>query len=172
MGGKIPRLNAIARRIWNLLESHNAYLTATYVASAANIADPFTRDFSARTRKFFDLEVQLNPEIFKSHVLRGGPFTPHIDWFASCHNTQLPRFCAWQEGVQGAEFRDAFQHCWSSCPGYMFPPFSLLPKVLQKIRDEKAKMVVVHPDWPGALWAPTLQRKYKEKTGYQIVSER
>ncbi len=164
MGGKIPRLNILARRIWDLLEAQNATLTATYVASVDNIADLFTRDFSARTRRFFDLEVQLNPEIFANHVLREGPFTPKIDWFASCFNTQLPRFCAWQEGVEGAEFIDAFQQRWSTCPGYMFPPFSLLPKVLQKIRDEKAKMVVVHPDWPGALWAPTLQSEYRIRT--------
>jgi hypothetical protein len=89
-------------------------------------------------------------------VFAAGPFQPQIDWFASCHNTQLPRFCAWQEGLNGAEFVDAFAHDWSRCPGYMFPPFGLLPKVLQKVTNDKAKMVLIHPDWPGALWRPRL----------------
>jgi hypothetical protein len=159
MGGKVGRLNIIARRIWDLLETHNAFLTATYLASAQNVADPFTRGFSAKTRRFFDLEVQLNPTVFASHVRNSGPFSPEIDWFASCHNKQLPRFCAWQEGVQGAECIDALQQDWSQCPGYMFPPFSLLPKVLRKIRDERAHIILVHPNWLGALWAPTLQSK-------------
>jgi hypothetical protein len=142
MGGKIQRLNTIARRIWDLVEAHNAFITATYVASAQNVADEFTRGFNAETRRFFDLEVQLNPLVFASTVMKG-PFVPQIDWFASCHNKQLPRFCAWQEGVQGAECIDAFQHDWSPEPGYMFPPFSLLPKVLKKIWDERAKMVLI-----------------------------
>jgi hypothetical protein len=159
MGGKVPRLNVVARRIWDLLEDKNAFLTATYVASAANVADSLTRGFLAKTRRFFDLEVQLNPSIFHSHVLYSGPFVPEIDWFASCHNKQLPRFCAWQEGLHGAEYLDAFQHDWSQTPGYMFPPFALLPKVLKKIRDERAQMVLVHPNWPGALWGPTLNSK-------------
>jgi hypothetical protein len=42
MGRKIQRLNRIARRIWDLVEVHNAFLTATYVASAQNVADAFT----------------------------------------------------------------------------------------------------------------------------------
>jgi hypothetical protein len=92
-----------------------------------------------------------------------GPFVPQIDWFASCDTTQLPRFCAWQEGMQGAECLDAFQQDWSHEPGYMFPPFSLLPKVLKKIRDERARMVLIHPEWPGALWGPTLNSEYKTK---------
>jgi hypothetical protein len=159
MGGKIKRLDVIAQKIWDLLETHDAFLTATYVASAENIADQYTRGFSTKTRRFFDLEVQLDPEVFKDEILSTGPFAPQIDWFASCDNRQLPRFCAWQEGTHGAEFLDAFQHAWNMVPSYMFPPFSLLPKVLRKIRDERASMVVVHPDWPGALWAPTLKSK-------------
>ncbi len=159
MGGKVSRLNVIARRIWDLLERHDAFLTATYVPSAQNVADPLTRGFTAKTRRFFDLEVQLNPNVFKTHIVNHGPFSPVFDWFASCHNKQLPRFCAWQEGTQGAECIDAFQQDWSRFPGYMFPPFSLLPKVLKKIRDEHAKMVLVHPNWPGALWGPTLNSK-------------
>ncbi len=155
MGGNVKRLDKIAREIWSLLEAKNAYLTAVYVPSADNIADRFTRGV-VPTQRFFDLEVQLNPTIFQEMVFAAGPFQPQIDWFASCHNTQLPRFCAWQEGLNGAEFVDAFAHDWSRCPGYMFPPFGLLPKVLQKVTNDKAKMVLIHPDWPGALWRPRL----------------
>jgi hypothetical protein len=68
LGGKVPRLNAVARRIWDLLETQNAFLTATYVASADNIADQYTRGFSAKTRRFFDLQVQLDPAVFNSEI--------------------------------------------------------------------------------------------------------
>ena len=129
MGGKVKRLDIIARQIWDLLEKHDAFLTATYVQSAKNVADKFTRGFSQETKRFFDLEVQLNPSVFRQKIWKKGPFIPQIDWFASNANKQLPRFCAWKEGTDGAEYRDAFMHNWGSEPGYLFPPFALLPKV-------------------------------------------
>ncbi len=161
MGGNVRRLDRIARRIWDLLESHSAFLTAVYVASADNVADQYTRGFDQNAKRFFDLEVQLNPRIFRERVFSHGPFVPTIDWFASCHNAQLSRFCAWQEGLSGACFVDAFAHDWGLEVGYMFPPFCLLPKVLQKVLSDKAKIVLIHPDWPGALWRPLLNSKWE-----------
>lgn len=159
MGGNKPRLHQIARKIWDLLEEHNAFLTAVYVASKDNVADQYTRGFSKETKRFLDLEARLDPLVFKKNIFSMGPFRPTIDWFASNVNKQLPRFCAWQEGTEGAEFLDAFSHDWSIDYGYMFPPFGLLPKVLRKICEERAKVILIHPDWPGALWAPTIKSK-------------
>jgi hypothetical protein len=160
MGGNVRRLNSIARQIWDLLEEKNAFLTAVYVPSAKNIADQYTRGV-VNNKRFFDLEVQLNPVVFRDYVLGKGPFSPEIDWFASADNTQLPRFCAWQEGIDGAEMIDAFAHAWSNDVGYMFPPFGLIPKVLQKVSNEEARVVLIHPDWPGALWRPLLNSKFR-----------
>jgi hypothetical protein len=159
MGGNVGWLHRITRQIWDLLESKDAFLTATYVASAANIGDQYTRGFGSPSPRFFDLEVPLNPAVFQSVVMKKGPFVPEFDWFASCFNTQMPRFCAWQEGLKGAELFDAFMHDWSICDGYMFPPFGLLPKVLQKVCANKARVVLIHPDWPVALWRPLLNRE-------------
>jgi site-specific recombinase XerD len=168
MGGNVARLHYIARQIWDVLEEHDAFLTAVYVPSAANIADKYTRGFAPATKRFFDLEVQLDPSVFRATILSEGPFSPCFDWFASCFNAQLPRFCAWQEGLDGAELIDAFAHDWSSFPGYMFPPFGLIPKVLKKVCDERAKIVIVHPDWPGALWKPLLDSKFPHTKIYRF----
>jgi hypothetical protein len=162
MGGNVKRLEVLARHIWQILEKKSAFLTAVYVPSERNVADQYTRGV-VTNKRFFDLEVQLNPEIFLSHVLGKGPFTPEFDWFASSFNTQLPRFCAWQEGREGAECIDAFVHDWSCVVGYMFPPFGLLPKVLQKVSNDEAQVVLIHPDWPGALWRPLLNSKLTQQ---------
>jgi hypothetical protein len=159
MGGNVARLDRIARQIWDLLEEHSAFLTAVYVPSGDNVADQFTRGFDKNRKRFFDLEVQLNPVVFREHVFTAGPFQPVIDWFASRQNAQLPRFCAWQEGREGACCIDAFSHDWGCDVGYMFPPFCLIPKVLQKVINDHAKIVLIHPDWPGALWTPLLNSK-------------
>jgi hypothetical protein len=39
----------------------------------------------------------------------------------------------------------------------MFPPFSLIPRIIRKIKDDQAKVLLIHPRWPGALWYPDLE---------------
>jgi hypothetical protein len=107
-------------------------------------------------KQLLDLEVQLNPEVFARFV-NNGPFSPSVDWFASSENAQLPRFYSWCADPS-AEGVDAFSFLWGFEPGYMFPPFSLIPRVLRKIIKDRARVLLLHPDWPGALWAPDLRR--------------
>ena len=43
---------------------------------------------------------------------------------------------------------------WSTLKFYAFPPFSVIPAVLRKIRDNKATGVCVLPNWPMQAWLP------------------
>jgi hypothetical protein len=155
MGGRIFRLNRVARRIWEKLEKTQSFMTAVYIPTDENPADALTRGVTSRKR-MLDTEVRLNPDIFQS-LMRGGPFTPEIDWFASDQNAQLPRFYVWQPQTQtAAEGVDAFTVSWKDVTGYAFPPFSLISRILRKIKDDKARVLLLHPFWPGALWYPSL----------------
>ena len=52
---------------------------------------------------------------------------------------------------------DAFSVVWSDLKPYLSPPFSLLGKVLQKLKvEEVPRAVVITPDWPTAHWFPLL----------------
>jgi hypothetical protein len=156
MGGRIPRLDQIARQIWHLLEANNAFVIATYIPTNENPADTLTRGLVSK-QQVQDIEVQLNPAIFQQ-LQHSGPFFPRIDWFASSTNHQLPRFYAWCEvSRSNAEGFDAFSFFWGDEVGYMFPPFNLLTRVLSKVRRDGAKVLLIHPRWPGALWAPSLE---------------
>jgi hypothetical protein len=155
MGGRIPRLNRIAKKIWEALEEHDAFMIATYIPTHENPADELTRGLVSKFQSR-DIEVQLNPKIFNSLRTRG-PFTPVIDWFASSLNAQLPRFYSWiEKSKSAAEGCDAFSFSWSGDVGYMFPPFNLIPRIISKIRQDRARVLLIHPLWPGALWAPSL----------------
>jgi hypothetical protein len=155
MGGRVPRLNRIAQRIWEILEKEEAFMTAVYIPTEENPADALTRGVVSRKR-LLDLEVQLNPQIVRS-LCQNGPFLPRIDWFASSENAQFPRFYVWKDVSRStAEGVNAFLFHWGHEPGYMFPPFSLIPRVLRKICDNRAKILLIHPCWPGALWFPSL----------------
>jgi hypothetical protein len=155
MGGRVFRLNRVAKRIWSLLEQAQAFMQAVYIPTGENPADALTRGVTSRHR-MMDTEVQLNTAIAQQ-LFQRGPFRPQVDWFASDVNFQLDRYFVWhaQPGSK-AEGVNAFMYDWHVTPGYIFPPFSLLPRILRKIRDEGAKVLLIHPSWPGALWFPSL----------------
>nr|CAH7764037.1 unnamed protein product [Callosobruchus chinensis] len=52
---------------------------------------------------------------------------------------------------------DAFTLNWGNLFFYTFPAFSLLPRVLKKIKAEKAKGIVVYPLWKTQPWFPVLE---------------
>ena len=154
-GGRVTRLDKVTRQIWSHLERHEAFAIATYIPTKENPADALTRGITNK-KALLDIEVQLNPRIF-ADLCSCGLFQPLIDWFAADNNAQLDRFYVWiATNESAAEGFDAFLFDWGKEPGYSFPPFSLIPRILRKVVKEKARMLLVHPDWPGALWGPTL----------------
>jgi hypothetical protein len=42
--------------------------------------------------------------------------------------------------------------------GYAFPPFNLILKVLRKLEDDQAEIVLITPQWPGQPWFPVVLR--------------
>ncbi len=155
MGGRIPRLDKVAKQLWEVLEANQAFVVATYIPTDVNPADELTRGLVSRAQ-MRDIEVQLNPSVF-NQLKTQGPFRPVIDWFASSLNNQLPRFYTWTEvSKAGAEGYDAFSFFWGDEFGYMFPPFALLTRVISKVQRDGVRVLLIHPQWPGALWSPQL----------------
>jgi hypothetical protein len=156
MGGRIRRLDKVAKQIWQRLEAADSFMQAVYIATEVNPADALTRGVTSR-RRMLDTEVQLNP-VLVQQLFDQGPFKPRIDWFASDLNAQLPRFYVWHAAPQSsAEGVDAFMFEWQVQPGYIFPPFVLIPRIIRKIKDDRAKVLLIHPQWQGALWYPDLE---------------
>ena len=83
-------------------------------------------------------------------------FLPDIDLFASRLNKQLTKYVSWFP-EPNAIASNAFSFCWSKYNPYIFPPFSLIPKVLQKVQDDKVRNVIlIVPMWATQPWFPTL----------------
>jgi hypothetical protein len=72
MGGRIWRLNIVAKQIWKRLEDANAFMQAAYIATEENPADALTRGITFR-RCMLDTKVQLNPTIVHE-LFRSGRF--------------------------------------------------------------------------------------------------
>ncbi|CAB4006455.1 Hypothetical predicted protein, partial [Paramuricea clavata] len=83
--------------------------------------------------------------------------TPVIDLFASRLNYKVKPFIAYQPDPE-AQAVNAFTICWKPYLFYAFPPFSIIPLVLQKIREEESTGLLVVPKWPAQPWWPYLMR--------------
>ena len=78
-------------------------------------------------------------------------FEPDLDYFASWLNAQLPN-CISYKPHPYAYAIDAFSVQWGFCNCYLFPPFSLNRRILQKIRMDQREVVLVVPKWSNQPW--------------------
>ena len=79
--------------------------------------------------------------------------SPVIDLFASSVNAKQPRYISWLPDPH-AYAVDAFTVSWQDLTFYAFPPFSLLPRVLAKIIQDKATGLLIVPKWTPQSWFP------------------
>ena len=92
------------------------------------------------------LEWTLDRTIFRD-CLSVVQVVPNIDLFASRLNHQLQSYVSWHPDP-GAVAVDAFHLSWKQYMPYMFPPFSLISRVLQKIQRERVQGIIIVPKWP------------------------
>ena len=117
------------------------WLSACHISGKLNIKT----DVKSR-RAQFDTEYQLHPDIFKNIW----KIWVHLRWTFSLLelttriNYQV-QFKFWKP--------DPGAQAWSEFElAYAFPPFSLIGKVLQKLKEEGGEAIIVVPMWPGKPW--------------------
>ena len=148
MGGTHSyRCNRIARDIWLWAEARGIWLTASHIPGIQNVqADRESRTFHK------DTEWKLSTEAFH-HALNSFACSVDIDLMASRTNHQVPKFMSWRPEPKALAV-DAFTTDWHDLAFWCFPPFSVIPRVLQKIREDRATGLVLMPHWPTQAWFP------------------
>ena len=74
------------------------------------------------------------------------------------HSTHLTQFMS-QIMEPRAPAIDALSQDWQGQSMYMFPPFSLLSKVIQKLRTtQEGEVILIAPWWPSQPWFSHLLR--------------
>ena len=147
-GGKIPTLNALTRDIWFWCIERNIWISAVYVKGSTNIiADSLSR-------KNVDMEWKLDEHIFARLQDLCGKCD--IDMFASKHNKQLLSYYSYTPDSNALGV-DAFAHSWHYVNCYLFPPFSLVGRVLRKVEEDKVDYaLLITPIWTTQPWFPHL----------------
>ncbi len=155
-GGRIPRLTALARHIWQWTVEHDVDLLVRWVPSLANPADAPSRDRPLDSLPDPD-DWQLAPALARQVHQRFGPHD--FDWFATAQNRQCPRFAAARYHPRAALI-DAFAHDWSqhSTNGWVNPPFRLIGEALRHLILCRARATFIIPHWDAAPWWPKLWR--------------
>ena len=134
--------------MWEWCKLRDIYISAQHISGKANNqADTLSREISR------NLEWSLNDEVF--HEVISQTFIPEIDLFASRHNAKTAKFISCHP-QPGSVTVDAFSLSWRNMNCYAFPPISLLPRDLAKIRNDKAVVLLIAPVWPTQSWYPLL----------------
>ena len=149
MGGTHSSVcNSVARDIWLWCKDRKIWLTVTHIPGIDNVdADKESRIFNDKT------EWKLDSTILKSITEILG--CPTIDLFASRLNAQFTRFVSWRPDPNAIAV-DAFTYCWSNELNYIFPPFSLITRVLKKLSEDQAQAILIVPYWPTQPWFATM----------------
>ena len=132
------------------LDKH-IWLSAAYIPSALNV------EADSQSRLNHDnIEWELNKVVFNRicEVF----FKPDIDLFASRLNHKVEQYIAWKPDPFACAV-DAFTVNWKGFRPYIFAPFSLISKILQKIEmDQVDDAIIVIPLWTTQPWFSKLLR--------------
>lgn len=151
-GGRKEELSNLAAMIHEFLKVNHINLTAYHIPGAMNhIADWESRRNNDGTVNLVD--YQLNPEVFQRVDKAFGPHS--MDMFATHQDKQLPRFGSWSPQPD-AQWVDSMSHSWEGENPWINPPFSMIGRILQKMKKEKTTGTIVAPLWTAQPWYPTL----------------
>ena len=149
-GTRSPTLLRLTVDLFLWLE--NIIVRARHIPGCLNMI----ADHLSRPNQPISTEWSLHPEIVKRIFRLWG--TPEVDMFATVSNSHLPRFMSPIPEPRALAV-DALSQDWQGRSMYMFPPFPLLNKVIQKLRStQAAEVVLIAPWWPSQSWIPHLLR--------------
>lgn len=146
LGGRKTTLNNLTREIIDWARDRDIWLSAAHLPGSLNTV----ADLESRKTINHDAEWMLNKHCFQSVSNEFGPFD--VDLFATRLNFQVTPYVAWRPDPMSMAV-DAFNMSWAQFDNcYLFPPFSMVARVLQKMELEGAQGVVIVPLWPTQMW--------------------
>ena len=125
------------------------HLSVSHLRGVRNVtADLLSRDSPQETE--WSLDHQSFQEIMS--------VVPNleVDLFATAFNHKLPQYVAPNLDPQAVAV-DSLNLDWNQWRKiYLFPPFNIIMKVLDKLRSYKGTAVLLAPLWPNINWFPLL----------------
>ena len=148
-GTASKELSKLAVEIWEWCLQRNLTIHAEHIHGKLN-----NRADSESRRNLDSSDWRLDVSVFNALMLKMGPCD--VDLFAARHNAQLKRFYSYRPDP-AAEATDALAQTWKQLTPYAFPPFVLIGRFLQKLRQDAVhQAVLIAPLWRSQPWFPIL----------------
>ncbi|MES9881024.1 MAG: reverse transcriptase domain-containing protein [Sedimenticola sp.] len=148
LGGRKQVLDELAREIWFWCIERHIHLSAAHVPGIVNTeADELSRKFND------DLEWSLSDIVFTA-IYKLYP-DMSVDLFASRLNNKLIKYVS-RRLEPNAIAVDAFSLTWEDELYYIFGPFSLTARILQKVAEDQTRAIMVAPLWTTQSWWASL----------------
>ena len=142
--------NRLTFTVWEWCRKRGVWISAAHIPGVLNTeVDEESRKINSNS------EWKLDSRVLQS-TLTQLKFTPSVDLFASRLNARYERYVSFRPDPEAFAV-DAFSLSWQSLDFYAFPPFSVITRVLQKVRRDRAEGIIVVPRWPTQVWWPVLQ---------------
>ena len=149
-GGTLSVLVSTGSQSVAVVYSSGVHLSATHIPGEGYLM----ADFLSRGI-FLPSVWKLETSLFQ-RICQVLSFPPEFDLFASLLNFQLPKYCARNRDLHAWKI-DAMTFLWSGPRLFAFPPFSLLPRVLEKAGQEEAEIALIVPYWSRQRGRPFCQ---------------
>ena len=151
-GTKSFRLTRMTIRLLKFCDRKGITLVPVHLPGSRNVqADALLRVGQTLTTEWWSINSQLLCPVFFTQG------TPVIDLFATFANRKLPVFAS-PFPDHKAKYVDAMSVPWTGmCMVYAFPPFNMLPAILNKIcMSNYLRLTLVAPRMMSASWMPEL----------------
>jgi hypothetical protein len=149
-GGRVPEISQVVEGLWEFCLDRGIIITAKHVPGL-QLSEV---DYYSRMRNN-NAELSLCKSEFDLILKTWGD--PEVDLFATRFNNQCEKFVTLFPDPR-AYATDAFSLDWRGLGlVYAFPPFNQIGRVLAKLYSEGGEMILVVPDWKGAVWSPGLE---------------
>ena len=148
--------NSLVKEIWEWCIARKIWISAAHIAGKNNLIADFESRRNQRESEWQHDKVSLG------NALEILGFKPDVNLFASRINHQFPKYVSFRPDPAAFAI-DAFSLDWSNLKFDAFPPFSVIPTLLSKLKYEGAMGVCVLPDWPTQAWYPAALQLLKEE---------
>ena len=138
----------IAGVIWEILNwclEHDIIIRVRHIPGKFNIlADRLSR-LDKPIKREWALDQTVANSIFQMLNF------PNVDLFATRFNHKLPLYVSPVQDNKALAI-DALSMDWNHLHAHTFPPFILIPAVLEKIPQHQCRIVLIAPFWPQQQW--------------------
>ena len=142
-------LNELAQRILRWSELHRVTLALQFIPGCRNVL----ADSLSRPHQLLGSEWTLHADVFRDLCCQ---WPVMVDLFATSANHRCSIYFSPFRDPQSAG-TDAFLQSWDGLLAYAFPPWSVIPQVLTKLRASQGTyLTLVAPYWPQRPWFPEL----------------